>query len=78
MVHISCFPVLLPVWELIFKGSKGIGRSLYELWTSSEHSSPEPEGARLLDDSCGCHYKSPLVERWSTLNVKKVRVTVDE
>ena len=74
VVRISCFTVVFVEWELVFKGSKGIRQSIYDFWTNDRYSAKPATGARLLDDSCGCHYKSPLVERWNTLNIKKVGI----
>ena len=63
------------MWELVFKGSRGIGQSNYDLWVGSTYTNdPPPSGALQLDDACACHYKSQLVEQWTSLNVQKVNI----
>ncbi|XP_064639483.1 uncharacterized protein LOC135495024 [Lineus longissimus] len=59
-------------WITVFIGQAGIGKRVYELWTSS-NSTPVDS---VYSETCNCHYKSELVERWRDTNISKVKLSV--
>ena len=68
-------------WILAFRGTKGIGQSVYDAWTHVGHHDDDPMTRDTLP--CGCttvngslpcdrHYRSRLLDSWPSNSIDQV------
>ncbi|KAL8620145.1 hypothetical protein ACOMHN_048089 [Nucella lapillus] len=71
-------------YYLAFRGTAGIGKSVYEAYTSEGHDDHRWRrglihcGCLSVNDrrSCNSHYKSRIIPLWSLMKIDKVRVSI--
>ncbi|XP_076116199.1 MAM and LDL-receptor class A domain-containing protein 1-like isoform X1 [Mytilus galloprovincialis] len=69
-------------WHLVFLGKSGNGDSIYDKWrkqtpslcTISKNCLPENEDISIFNVKSKHHLKSPIIDNWSTSNIKQVKL----
>ncbi|XP_064650329.1 uncharacterized protein LOC135501867 [Lineus longissimus] len=62
-------------WTVMFKGSAGIGKPMYDFLTSVTKAAPMEQA--LSSCACNaCHYKNRLFDNWKKLGIKRVKLAL--
>ncbi|XP_033125664.1 adhesion G-protein coupled receptor G6-like [Anneissia japonica] len=62
-------------WHLVFKGVSEAGDpDLYHLWRDDGSLNALNHSARALNDSLKANFKSPMVDRWTELEIQRVKI----
>ncbi|XP_070567176.1 uncharacterized protein [Ptychodera flava] len=63
-------------WELVFKAVSGSGGNVLNLWNSDGGRNEDNERAKDLSSYFRDHYKNSIIDHWSAIGVKQVKVAI--
>ncbi|XP_033109223.1 adhesion G-protein coupled receptor G6-like [Anneissia japonica] len=64
-------------WHLVYKGVSEAGDpDLYHLWRDDGSLNALNDSARALNDNLKAHFKSPMVDRWSEIEIRRVKFSI--
>ncbi|XP_070567302.1 uncharacterized protein [Ptychodera flava] len=68
--------LILADWELVFKAVSGAGGNVLDLWNSDGGRNEDNERAKDLSSKFRDHYKNSIIDNWSAIGVKQVKVAI--
>ncbi|KAL5004477.1 hypothetical protein ScPMuIL_017933 [Solemya velum] len=60
-------------WEMVFRGMRGNGESIYDAWQSSGTNSPFFDGCMNYYSYPLKHYRSFRIDEWDSLNIREIK-----